>query len=142
VQIAGVDPAMMAAAEKINVDHGTQIIGINMGCPAKKVCNVAAGSALLRDAHLVQQILEAVVNAVGIGPDAVPVTLKIRTGWDREHKNVIEIARLAEKSGISMLTVYSRTRADLYHGEAEYETITAVKNKVGIPVVANGDNWW
>jgi tRNA-dihydrouridine synthase B len=139
VQIAGADPAMMAAAAKINVDHGAQIIDINMGCPAKKVCNVAAGSALLRDEPLVQQILEAVVNAVGVGPDAVPVTLKIRTGWDRENKNAIEIARLAEKSGISMLTVHGRTRADLYHGEAEYETITAVKNSVSIPVVANGD---
>jgi tRNA-dihydrouridine synthase B len=110
-----------------------------MGCPAKKVCNVAAGSALLRDEPLVQQILEAVVNAVGVGPDAVPVTLKIRTGWDREHKNAMEIARLAEKSGISMLTVHGRTRADLYHGEAEYESITAVKNSVSIPIVANGD---
>jgi tRNA-dihydrouridine synthase B len=130
---------MMAAAAKINVDHGAQIIDINMGCPAKKVCNVAAGSALLRDEPLVQKILEAVVNAVGIGPDAVPVTLKIRTGWDREHKNAIEVARLAEQSGISMLTVHGRTRADLYHGEAEYETITAVKNSVHIPVVANGD---
>jgi tRNA-dihydrouridine synthase B len=139
VQIAGADPAMMAAAAKINVDHGAQIIDINMGCPAKKVCNVAAGSALLRDEPLVQQILEAVVNAVGVGPDEVPVTLKIRTGWDREHKNAIDIARLAEQSGISMLTVHGRTRADLYHGEAEYETITAVKNSVAIPVVANGD---
>ena len=139
VQIAGADPAMMAAAAKINVEHGAQIIDINMGCPAKKVCNVAAGSALLCDEPLVQKILEAVVNAVGVGPDAVPVTLKIRTGWDREHKNAIEIARLAEKSGISMLTVHGRTRADLYHGEAEYETITAVKNNVRIPVVANGD---
>jgi len=139
VQIAGADPAMMAAAAKMNVDHGAQIIDINMGCPAKKVCNVAAGSALLRDEPLVQQILEAVVNAVGVGPDAVPVTLKIRTGWDREHKNAIEIARIAENSGISMLTVHGRTRADLYLGEAEYETITAVKNSVDIPVVANGD---
>jgi tRNA-dihydrouridine synthase B len=139
VQIAGADPSVMAAAAKINVDHGAQIIDINMGCPAKKVCNVAAGSALLRDEPLVQQILEAVVKAVGTGSDAVPVTLKIRTGWDREHKNAIEIARLAERSGISMLTVHGRTRADLYHGEAEYETITAVKNSVNIPVVANGD---
>jgi tRNA-dihydrouridine synthase B len=126
VQIAGADPVMMAAAAKINVDHGAQI-------------NVAAGSALLRDEPLVKQILEAVIQAVGVGPDAVPVTLKIRTGWDREHKNAIDIARLAEQSGISMLTVHGRTRADLYHGEAEYETITAVKNSVSIPVVANGD---
>ena len=139
VQIAGADPAMMAAAAKLNVDHGAQIIDINMGCPAKKVCNVAAGSALLRDEVLVQKILEAIVKAVGVGPDAVPVTLKIRTGWDREHKNAIDIAKIAEKSGISMLTVHGRTKADLYHGEAEYETITAVKNCVAIPVVANGD---
>jgi tRNA-dihydrouridine synthase B len=139
VQIAGADPEMMAAAAKINVDHGAQIIDINMGCPAKKVCNVAAGSALLRNEPLVRDILEAVVNAVGIGPDAVPVTLNIRTGWDREHKNAIDIARLAESIGISMLTVHGRTRADLYHGEAEYETITAVKNTVNIPIVANGD---
>lgn len=139
VQIAGADPAMMAAAAKVNVDHGAQIIDINMGCPTKKVCNVAAGSALLRDEPLVQQILESVVSAVGIGPDAVPVTLKIRTGWDREHKNAIKIARLAEKSGISMLTIHGRTRADLYHGEAEYETIAVVKDNVRIPVVANGD---
>ncbi|WP_114697717.1 tRNA dihydrouridine synthase DusB [Polynucleobacter necessarius] len=139
VQIAGTDPAMMAAAAKINVDHGAQIIDINMGCPAKKVCNVAAGSALLRAEPLLQQILEAVVNTIGRGPDAVPVTLKIRTGWDCQNKNAIEIARLAEKSGISMLTVHGRTKADLYHGEAEYATITAVRNSVNIPVVANGD---
>ncbi len=139
VQIAGADPGMMAAAAKVNVDHGAQIIDINMGCPAKKVCNVAAGSALMRDEPLVQQILEAVVQAVGVGPDAVPVTLKIRTGWDRANKNAIAIAKLAEQSGISMLTVHGRTKADLYHGEAEYETITAVKNSVFIPVVANGD---
>jgi tRNA-dihydrouridine synthase B len=139
VQIAGADPVMMAAAAKLNVDHGAQIIDINMGCPAKKVCNVAAGSALLRDEPLVQKILEAVVQAVGIGPGSVPVTLKIRTGWDREHKNAIAIAQLAAKIGISLLTVHGRTRADLYHGEAEYETIAAVKNSVSIPVVANGD---
>ena len=139
VQIAGADPAMMAAAAKLNVDHGAQIIDINMGCPAKKVCNVAAGSALLRDEPLVQQIIEAVVQAVGVGPDAVPVTLKIRTGWDREHKNALAVAKLAEQSGISMLTIHGRTRADLYHGAAEYETIQAVKNGVRIPVVANGD---
>ena len=139
VQIAGADPVMMAAAAKLNVDHGAQIIDINMGCPAKKVCNVAAGSALLRDEPLVQKILEAGVQAVGIGPGSVPVTLKIRTGWDREHKNAIAIAQLAAKIGISLLTVHGRTRADLYHGEAEYETIAAVKNSVSIPVVANGD---
>ncbi|MBT8632670.1 tRNA dihydrouridine synthase DusB [Polynucleobacter paneuropaeus] len=139
VQIAGADPAMMADAAKLNVDSGAQIIDINMGCPAKKVCNVAAGSALLRDEPLVQQIIEAVVQAVGIGPNAVPVTLKIRTGWDRENKNALAVAKLAEQSGISMLTVHGRTRADLYHGAAEYETIQAVKSSVRIPVVANGD---
>ncbi|MBT8547416.1 tRNA dihydrouridine synthase DusB [Polynucleobacter paneuropaeus] len=139
VQIAGADPAMMADAAKLNVDNGAQIIDINMGCPAKKVCNIAAGSALLRDEPLVQQIIEAVVQAVGIGPNAVPVTLKIRTGWDRENKNALAVAKLAEQSGISMLTVHGRTRADLYHGAAEYETIQAVKSSVRIPVVANGD---
>ncbi|VWC29512.1 tRNA-dihydrouridine synthase B [Burkholderia stagnalis] len=139
VQIAGADPAMMAEAARYNVDNGAQIIDINMGCPAKKVCNVAAGSALLQNEPLVKQIVEAVVGAVGIGPDAVPVTLKIRTGWDREHKNAITVARLAEAAGISMLTVHGRTRADLYRGDAEYETIAAVKAAVGIPVVANGD---
>ncbi|KVD69514.1 tRNA dihydrouridine synthase DusB [Burkholderia ubonensis] len=139
VQIAGADPAMMAEAARYNVDNGAQIIDINMGCPAKKVCNVAAGSALLQNEPLVKQIVEAVVGAVGTGPDAVPVTLKIRTGWDREHKNAITVARLAEAAGISMLTVHGRTRADLYRGEAEYETISAVKAAVGIPVVANGD---
>lgn len=139
VQIAGADPAMMAEAARYNVDNGAQIIDINMGCPAKKVCNVAAGSALLQNEPLVQRIVEAVVAAVGTGPDAVPVTLKIRTGWDREHKNAVTVARLAEAAGISMLTVHGRTRADLYHGDAEYETIAAVKAAVGIPVVANGD---
>jgi tRNA-dihydrouridine synthase B len=139
VQIAGADPVMMAQAAKLNADRGAQIIDINMGCPAKKVCNVAAGSALLKDQPLVQQIVEAVVNAVGIGPNATPVTLKIRTGWDREHKNALEIAKIAQNSGISMLTIHGRTRADLYHGEAEYETIRAVKESIAIPVVANGD---
>jgi tRNA-dihydrouridine synthase B len=139
VQIAGADPHMMAEAARYNVANGAQIIDINMGCPAKKVCNVAAGSALLQNEPLVQRIVEAVVNAVGIGPDAVPVTLKIRTGWNRENKNALTVARLAESAGISMLTVHGRTRADLYHGEAEYETIAAVKAAVTIPVVANGD---
>jgi tRNA-dihydrouridine synthase B len=115
------------------------MIDINMGCPAKKVCNVAAGSALLKDQPLVQQIVESVINAVGIGPDAVPVTLKIRTGWDRENKNALIIAKIAEDAGISMLTIHGRTRADLYHGEAEYDTIRAVKESIDIPVVANGD---
>ena len=139
VQIAGADPSMMAEAARYNVANGAQIIDINMGCPAKKVCNVAAGSALLQDEPLVARIVEAVVAAVGTGTDAVPVTLKIRTGWDREHKNALRIARIAEDAGISMLTVHGRTRADLYHGEAEYETIAAVKRAARIPVVANGD---
>jgi tRNA-dihydrouridine synthase B len=139
VQIAGADPAMMAEAARFNVDRGAQIIDINMGCPAKKVCNVAAGSALLQNEPLVQRIVEAVVGAVGIGPDAVPVTLKIRTGWNPEHRNALAIAHIAEQAGISMLTVHGRTRADLYHGAAEYETIAAVKRSVSIPVVANGD---
>ncbi|RDU94793.1 tRNA dihydrouridine synthase DusB [Trinickia dinghuensis] len=139
VQIAGADPAMMAEAARYNVQNGAQIIDINMGCPAKKVCNVAAGSALLQNEPLVVRIVEAVVGAVGTGPDAVPVTLKIRTGWNRENRNAVHIARLAEAAGISMLTVHGRTRADLYHGEAEYDTIAAVKAAVRIPVVANGD---
>jgi len=139
VQIAGADPLTMAAAARINVDQGAQIIDINMGCPAKKVCNVAAGSALMKNELLVGKILDAVIQAVGVGPDAVPVSLKIRTGWDREHKNAVAIARIAESAGISVLTIHGRTRADLFHGTAEYEEITAVKNQVGIPVVANGD---
>ncbi|MGN6653553.1 tRNA dihydrouridine synthase DusB [Trinickia sp.] len=139
VQIAGADPAMMAEAARFNVDNGAQIIDINMGCPAKKVCNVAAGSALLQNEPLVVRIVEAVVAAVGTGPGAEPVTLKIRTGWNRENRNAVHIARLAEAAGISMLTVHGRTRADLYHGEAEYDTIAAVKAAVRIPVVANGD---
>jgi len=139
VQIAGADPRMMAEAARYNVDHGAQIIDINMGCPAKKVCNVAAGSALLQNEPLVASIVEAVVAAVGSGPDAVPVTLKIRTGWDRDHRNALRIAQIAEQSGIAMLTVHGRTRADLYHGEAEYETIAAVKAAARIPVTANGD---
>lgn len=139
VQIAGADPAMMAEAARYNVDNGAQIIDINMGCPAKKVCNVAAGSALLQNEPLVAAIVGAVVAAVGSGPDAVPVTLKIRTGWDRDHKNALRIARIAEDAGIAMLTVHGRTRADLYHGEAEYDTIAAVKAAARIPVTANGD---
>lgn len=139
VQIAGADPAMLAQAAQYNVANGAQIIDINMGCPAKKVCNLAAGSALLQNEALVARILDAVVRAVGVGPDAVPVTLKMRTGWDREHRNALGIARIAEQAGISMLTVHGRTRADLYHGQAEYDTIAAVKASVRIPVVANGD---
>jgi tRNA-dihydrouridine synthase B len=134
VQIAGAEPAMMAAAARENVAEGAQIIDINMGCPAKKVCNKAAGSALLQDEALVQRILEAVVAAVD-----VPVTLKIRTGWDREHRNGVTIARLAETAGIQALAVHGRTRADLYEGTAEYATIRAIKAAVKIPVMANGD---
>jgi len=134
VQIAGADPAMMAEAARLNVERGAQIIDINMGCPAKKVCNVMAGSALLQHETLVARILEAVVNAV-----PVPVTLKIRTGWDRAHKNGVTIARLAESLGVQALAVHGRTRSDLYTGEAEYETIAAIKAAVKIPVIANGD---
>jgi tRNA-dihydrouridine synthase B len=139
VQIAGADPMLMAEAARHNVADGAQIIDINMGCPVKKVCNVAAGSALLRDEPLVARIVTAVVNAVGVGPDAVPVTLKIRTGWSREHRNALAIAHIAEDAGIAMLTIHGRTRDDLYHGQAEYDTIAAVKAAVRIPVVANGD---
>jgi len=135
VQIMGADPQMMAEAARYNVDNGAQIIDINMGCPAKKVCNVQAGSALLRDEALVGRILDAVVSAV---PE-VPVTLKIRTGWDRDNKNGVAIARIAESAGIQALAVHGRTRADAYKGDAEYETIAAIKAAIGIPVIANGD---
>jgi tRNA-dihydrouridine synthase B len=134
VQIAGADPAHMADAARYNVDRGAQVIDINMGCPAKKVCNVAAGSALLRDEPLVIAIVRAVVNAV-----PVPVTLKIRTGWSPEQRNAIAIARIAEGEGIQALAVHGRTRACLFNGVAEYDTIRAVKAAVGIPVIANGD---
>ena len=134
VQIAGGEPGMLAEAARRNADEGAQVIDINMGCPAKKVCNKAAGSALLQDEEVVRQILDAVVNAVD-----VPVTLKIRTGWDREHKNGVRIAKIAEQAGICALAVHGRTRADLYGGEAEYQTIRTIKAAVGIPVVANGD---
>ena len=134
VQIVGSDPAMMAQAARYNYDNGAQIIDINMGCPAKKICNVAAGSALLRDEPLVQRILEAVVQAVPI-----PVTLKIRTGWDTAHRNGTAIARLAEQTGIQALAVHGRTRACGFGGEAEYGTIRAIKQAVSIPVIANGD---
>ncbi len=135
VQIMGADPRLMADAARYNADNGAQIIDINMGCPAKKVCNVSAGSALLRDEDLVRRILEAVVGAV---PE-VPVTLKFRTGWDREHKNGVTIARIAADVGIQSLAVHGRTRADGYSGEAEYDTIAAIKASVNIPVIANGD---
>ncbi|HCN90205.1 MAG TPA: tRNA dihydrouridine synthase DusB [Oxalobacteraceae bacterium] len=134
VQIAGADPMMLAECAKFNVDRGAQIIDINMGCPVKKVCSSWCGSALLQNEKLVGQILDAVVAAVD-----VPVTLKFRTGWDRQHKNALTIARMAQASGIAMLTLHGRTRADGYGGDAEYETIAAVKAAVAIPVVANGD---
>ena len=134
VQIAGADPAMLAACARFNVERGAQIIDINMGCPVKKVCNSWCGSALLQDEALVGRILDAVVAAVD-----VPVTLKFRTGWNRKHRNALAIARRAQDSGIAMLTLHGRTRADGYGGDAEYETIAAVKAAVTIPVVANGD---
>lgn len=134
VQIAGADPLMLAECAKFNVERGAQIIDINMGCPVKKVCNSWCGSALLQDEALVARILEAVVAAVD-----VPVTLKFRTGWDRAHKNALAIAKMAQDAGIAMLTLHGRTCADGYSGEAEYETIAAVKQTVSIPVVANGD---
>ncbi len=134
VQIAGADPAMMAEAARYNVDHGAQIIDINMGCPAKKVCNVMAGSALLQDEPLVKRIVEAVVKAVD-----VPVTLKIRTGWDKNNRNAIMIARIAEDAGIQALAMHGRTRACQYTGDAEYDTIAAVKQRIKIPLIANGD---
>jgi tRNA-dihydrouridine synthase B len=134
VQIAGYDPAMLAAAARFNVANGAQIIDINMGCPAKKVCNVWSGSALLQDEPLVARIVKAVVAAVN-----VPVTLKIRTGWDREHRNAVNVAHIAEDAGVAALAVHGRTRADRYAGDAEYATITAVKAAVRIPVFANGD---
>ncbi|MCE2869918.1 MAG: tRNA dihydrouridine synthase DusB [Oxalobacteraceae bacterium] len=134
VQIAGADPVMLADAARFNVDRGAQIIDINMGCPVKKVCNNWCGSALLRDEALVARLLEAVVNAVD-----VPVTLKFRTGWDRQSKNALTIAHIAQESGIAMLTLHGRTRADGYTGDAEYDTIAAVKAASKLPVVANGD---
>lgn len=134
VQISGTVPAIMADAARYNVDHGAQLIDINMGCPAKKVCNAWAGSALMREPQLVARIVEAVVNAVD-----VPVTLKIRTGWDAEHRNAPEIARIAEDAGIQALAIHGRTRDQQYAGVAEYETIAAIKAMLQIPVIANGD---
>lgn len=134
VQIAGYDPQMLAEAARFNVDHGAQLVDINMGCPAKKVCNVYSGSALLQDEALVGRIVEAVVKAVD-----VPVTLKIRTGWNRDNRNGVRIARIAEDAGIAALAVHGRTRADLYNGEAEYETIAAIRAAIRIPLLANGD---
>ncbi len=135
VQIAGADPRMMAEAAKYNADQGARIIDINMGCPAKKVCNVMAGSALMRDEVLVARILEAVVEAV---PDT-PVTLKFRTGWDSQNRNAPTIARIAQESGIRAVAIHGRTRADQYMGHAEYDTIALVKSQIRIPVIANGD---
>jgi tRNA-dihydrouridine synthase B len=134
VQIAGADPQMMAEAARYNVGQGAQIIDINMGCPAKKVCNVMAGSALLKDELLVGRILEAVVKAVD-----TPVTLKFRTGWDQHNKNALSVARIAAESGIQLLSIHGRTRACAYTGHAEYDTIAEVKSATRLPVVANGD---
>ena len=134
VQIAGADPQMMAEAARYNVGEGAQIIDINMGCPAKKVCNVMAGSALLKDELLVGRILEAVVKAV-----EVPVTLKFRTGWDQHNKNALAVARIAAENGIQLLSIHGRTRACAYTGHAEYDTIAEVKSATRLPVVANGD---
>ena len=134
VQIAGGDPEMMADAARMNVERGAQIIDINMGCPAKKVCKKAAGSALMRDEPLVQEILTAVTAAV-----EVPVTLKIRTGWDQNNRNAITIAKMAQDAGIAALAVHGRTRACGYQGEAEYDTIASIVGSIDIPVMANGD---
>ncbi|WP_082491766.1 tRNA dihydrouridine synthase DusB [Duganella sp. Leaf126] len=134
VQIAGADPQDLADCARFNVERGAQIIDINMGCPVKKVCNSWCGSALLQNVPLVREILAAVTGAVD-----VPVTLKFRTGWNRENRNALAIARIAEDAGIAMLTLHGRTRADGYTGDAEYDTIAAVKQSVRIPVVANGD---
>jgi tRNA-dihydrouridine synthase B len=134
IQILGTDPRQMAAAARLNRDRGAQIIDINMGCPAKKVCSVAAGSALMKDEALVEKILSAVVNAVDI-----PVTLKIRTGWDLANRNALSIARIAEDHGIQALTIHGRSRACKFNGKAEYDTIKQVKQAVNIPIIANGD---
>ncbi len=134
VQIVGADPKMLAQAARYNVDSGAQIIDINMGCPAKKICNVMAGSALMQNETLVKEILEAVVGAVD-----VPVTLKIRTGWDKSNRNAVNIAKIAEASGIQALAIHGRTRACAYTGNAEYDTIALVKSEIRIPVIANGD---
>lgn len=137
VQIAGADPAMMAQAARFNVDRGAQIIDINMGCPAKKVCNVAAGSALMQQPELIRRIVGAVIDAVG--PQGIPVTLKMRTGWDHEHRNAPQIAAMAQDLGVAMITIHGRTRADKYQGQAEYDTIASIKQRTAIPIVANGD---
>ena len=137
VQIAGTEPLMMAEAAAYNIDRGAQIIDINMGCPAKKVCNKWAGSALMQDETLAMSIVDAVVAACA--PHGVPVTLKMRTGWCQSHKNAVVLARAAEQAGVQMVTVHGRTREQGYKGCAEYDTITAVKAALKVPVVANGD---
>jgi tRNA-dihydrouridine synthase B len=137
VQIAGTDAQMMADAARYNIDRGAQIIDINMGCPAKKVCNKWAGSALMQDERLALEIVSAVVSACS--PANVPVTLKMRTGWSVDNKNAVSIARAAESAGVQMLTIHGRTREQGYKGFAEYDTIAAVKAAVRVPVVANGD---
>ncbi len=137
VQIAGTEPQMMAEAALYNIDRGAQIIDINMGCPAKKVCNVWAGSALMRNETLALSIVDAVVQACA--PRGVPVTLKMRTGWSAEYRNAVALARAAEQAGVQMLTVHGRTREQGYKGVAEYDTVAAVKAAVRVPVVANGD---
>ncbi|MCK5877835.1 MAG: tRNA dihydrouridine synthase DusB [Candidatus Marithrix sp.] len=134
VQILGADPKLLARAAQYNVANGAEIIDINMGCPAKKVCNTMAGSALLKDENLVANILETVVKAV-----EVPVTLKIRTGWDKEHRNGLQIAKIAEQAGIQTLSIHGRTRACKFTGEAEYDTIANIKANLDIPIIANGD---
>lgn len=134
VQIAGTEPVQMAEAARLNVAHGAQIIDINMGCPAKKVCNVSAGSALLQNEPLVGRILDAVVAAVD-----VPVTLKIRTGWNPQNRNAVRIAQIAQSAGIQALSIHGRTRACAFIGAVEYDTIAEVKANVGIPIIANGD---
>ncbi|MBS0464038.1 MAG: tRNA dihydrouridine synthase DusB [Proteobacteria bacterium] len=139
VQIAGTQPEQLANAARHNVAHGAQLIDINMGCPAKKVCNAWAGSALMREPALVARILSAVVQAIATEDRNVPVTLKIRTGWDREHRNALDIAHIAQDCGITALAVHGRTRDQHYTGLAEYDTIAAVKAAVSIPVLANGD---
>lgn len=137
VQIAGADPDMLAEAAVFNIRKGARIIDINMGCPVKKVCNVASGSALLRDEDLVARILDRVVSACT--PLGVPVTLKTRTGWDRDSRNAVRVARLAEDCGIAALALHGRTRCDLYQGQAEYDTIREVRSAIRIPLIANGD---
>jgi tRNA-dihydrouridine synthase B len=137
VQIAGADPQMMAKAAAFNVARGAQIIDINMGCPAKKVCSLAAGSALMQSPQLMQQILASVVNAVK--DEGIPVTLKMRTGWNASNRNAVTLAQMAQDIGIAMITIHGRTREDQYQGAAEYDTIANVKSRIRIPLVANGD---